>query len=213
MPGHGPIQIVESRSNAARLAAARGFVEARLRQPVLVVGASREAVDDFVREIADERGASFGLHRFSFMQLVAFLAAGELAEAGTVPGTALGLEAVAARSAFAANDAGSIPRLAQVCRFPGFARALAATLRELRHARIASSSTCSRQPCAMPRSPTAPACCSWRSAACSARIIAPCARCRCFSSTCRSRRCWSASSPARCCVNHAPCSRRCRKAT
>jgi RecB family exonuclease len=98
----------------------------------LLVGASRDAVDDFARTVARAQGATFGLHRFTLTQLAARLAQGALAARGLAPASTLGAEAVAARAAFEARRAGRIPTLAPVAGFPGFARALASTLGELR---------------------------------------------------------------------------------
>ena len=51
-----------------------------------------------------EKGATFGLHRLSFTQLAARLAAAQLAANGHAPSSALGYEAVAARAAFEATQ-------------------------------------------------------------------------------------------------------------
>ena len=78
------------------------------------------------------RGATFGLHRASLTQLAVRLAAAEMARLGLAPATALGAEAVAARVSFEALRERALAYFAPVARFPGFARALAATLGELR---------------------------------------------------------------------------------
>src|SRR6266508_972585 len=85
------LEVVVSPSGADRVAAAGAFVRAfPPATEVLIVGASREAVDDFLREAAAGAGASFGLHRFSLTQLAARVAAGELATRRLAPGSALG---------------------------------------------------------------------------------------------------------------------------
>src|SRR5439155_8010543 len=122
-----------SASAAERLGAATAFVE---RFPpsteVLIVGASRDAADDLARRVTAARGATFGLHRASLTQLAVRFAATEMARLAVAPATALGAEAVAARISFEADREGSLGYFAPVARFPGFARALAATLGELR---------------------------------------------------------------------------------
>ena len=127
-----------SPSAADRLRTAGAFVE---RVPaateVLIVGASRAAADDLARQVTVARGVTFGLHRASFMQLAARLAAVEMARLGVAPATALGAEAVAARVSFEALREGALAYFAPVARFPGFARALAATLGELRLGHVA----------------------------------------------------------------------------
>src|SRR5207244_4210426 len=99
---------------------------------VLIVGASREAADDLARRITAARGVTFGLYRASLTQLAARFAATELARLGAAPATQLGVEAVAARVSFETEQEGSLGYFAPVARFPGFARALAATLVEAR---------------------------------------------------------------------------------
>src|SRR5881296_3107858 len=129
----------QSPSAAERLNAANAFVE---RVPaateVLIVGATRDAADDLVRRVTAARGATFGLHRVSLTQLAVRLAAAEMARLGVAPATALGAEAVAARVSFEALRERGLGYFAPVARFPGFARAVAATLGELRLGGVAA---------------------------------------------------------------------------
>ena len=103
---------------------------------VLLVGASRGSVDDLARAIAtaSKDGVAAGLHRFSFTQLAARLSAVALAERGLTPGTLLGTEAVAARAAFEARSGRALEYFGPVAGCPGFPRALARTLVEIRMA-------------------------------------------------------------------------------
>src|SRR5438132_5731261 len=132
------LKVFHSPSTAERLRAARAFVE---RVPaateVLIVGASRDAADDLARRVTAARGAMFGMHRASLTQLAVRLASAEMARLGVAPATALGAEAVAARASFEALREQALTYFAPVARFPGFARALAATLAELRLGRVA----------------------------------------------------------------------------
>src|SRR2546422_4536948 len=124
-------------STAERLRVASAFLEHfPPATEILIVGASRDAADDVARRITLARGATFGLHRASVMQLVVRLAAAELARLGVAPATALGAEAVTARVSFEALQERALAHFEPVARFPGFARALAATLRELRLAGV-----------------------------------------------------------------------------
>jgi len=127
------LELFRSPSASARLSAADAFVE---RFPadteVLIAGATRDAADDLARRVTVARGATFGLHRASLTQLAVRLAAAEMARLGVAPATALGAEAVAARVSFEALRERALGYFAPVARFPGFARALAATLGELR---------------------------------------------------------------------------------
>ena len=112
------IRLVVSSSGRTRRAAVQEFL--REREPsaeAVLVGATRDAVDDLVAELSLEIGATFGLHRFSLSQLVAHLAALPLAAEGLVPASSLGSEAVAARAAFEAEKEGRLPELSAVSRF------------------------------------------------------------------------------------------------
>ncbi|HET9887107.1 MAG TPA: hypothetical protein VFR10_06300, partial [bacterium] len=125
-------------SAALRLAEARRFIDQFAPgDEVLLLGASRGAVDDLARSIANDKGATFGLHRFSFTQLAARIAANELAAQGRAPSSGLGHEAVAARAAFEATHDEAIEYFAPVAQTPGFPKALVRTLLELRLAGIA----------------------------------------------------------------------------
>jgi ATP-dependent helicase/nuclease subunit B len=125
--------IVESPAAELRLSRARDFLQTRLDSgDVVIVAASRGAADDFVRSIAASRPATLGLHRFSFTQLAARLAGPVLAARGMAPASYLGSEAVAARATFDARKDGDLAYFAPVSDAPGFSRALARTLQELR---------------------------------------------------------------------------------
>ena len=126
-------RIVESASAAVRLDAAAAFLRLfRPDQPLTIVAATRGAADDLARRVAIERGATLGVSRFSLTQLAARVAATRLAGVGVAPSTALGTEAVAARVAFDAARAGTLDYFSKVADTPGFPRALARTLAEIR---------------------------------------------------------------------------------
>ncbi len=128
-----PFRIIEAASAAARLEAAASFLrQFPADQPITIVGATRGAADDLARRIAVERGATVGLGRFSLTQIAARVAATRLAGQGIAPATPLGAEAVAARAAFDALSGATLTYLAAVAGTPGFPRALAQTLGELR---------------------------------------------------------------------------------
>ena len=130
-------RLIESSSAQIRIEAARAFVGVHARGgDVLLVGASRGAVDDLARSIAARAGATIGLHRFSLTQLAARLAAPVLAGQGLAPVTYLGSEAVSARATFDAQRDAALVYFAPVARTPGFPRALARTLQELRLAGV-----------------------------------------------------------------------------
>jgi ATP-dependent helicase/nuclease subunit B len=133
----GALRVCVSASAADRLAAAREVI--RACEPgtrVLIVGASRGAADDLVREVAASVPATFGLQRLSLTQLAARTAILALASDGLTSSTWLGTEAVATRVAFDARRDQSLTYFGPVSNTPGFPRALARTLQELRLAGV-----------------------------------------------------------------------------
>jgi len=112
----------------------------------LIVASSRGAADDLARGAARRRGASFGWHRLSLLQLAARLAMSELAREGRSPSSPLGAEAVAARAIFDVIEGDELEYFSPVVRTPGFPRALARTLGELRLADVAGTSLLSLAP-------------------------------------------------------------------
>jgi ATP-dependent helicase/nuclease subunit B len=141
------ITAVQSGSAAVRLREARWFLEQfEPGAEVLLLGASRGSVDDLARVISLEKGATFGLHRLSFTQLAARLAVMELAARERAPTTTLGHEAVATRAAFEARSDGALEYFSPVSQTPGFPKALARTLLDLRLAAVASGDL-ARLPC------------------------------------------------------------------
>jgi ATP-dependent helicase/nuclease subunit B len=126
------VRTVRSSSARFRLDAARRFIlDAPPDAECVIVAASRAAADDFARDLAHERGATFGMHRFSLTQLAARLAAPVLAGERLAPTTPLGMHAVAARSLFEATRSRALSYFGPVADSPGFSRALARTLEEL----------------------------------------------------------------------------------
>ncbi|MEK7862168.1 MAG: PD-(D/E)XK nuclease family protein, partial [Chloroflexota bacterium] len=133
------MRIILSTSASARLQAALAFLDTLPRSSeIVIVGASRGAVDDLARAVARRAGATFGLTRFSLVQLAARAAASRMAAADRTPGTQAGAEAIAARAVFDAVAAGELAYFLPVAKMPGFPKALARTLYELRLAGISS---------------------------------------------------------------------------
>src|SRR5262249_21230940 len=94
------VRAVRSGSARVRLAAADLLSGLGPTDEALVVGASRGAVDDLVREFAALRSVSFGLHRFSPTQLAARVALIDLAASGRTAISGLSYEALATRAMF-----------------------------------------------------------------------------------------------------------------
>jgi len=122
----------ESRIEAAAEVLRRGLGSGE----VLLVGETREAADDLARDIAVDAGATFGLHRFSLRQLVGSIATVDLARRGLAPASTLAAEAVATHATFEEQKRKALDYLQPIAGFRSFGRALAATLRDLRHADV-----------------------------------------------------------------------------
>lgn len=132
-------QVFCSASAVERISAAEKFVSSfRSSTELLIVGSSREAADDFVRNIAISSEATFGFHRFSLMQLASRLATPRLAAHGIVPNSLVGAEALAARAVYEALVEKKLKYFSPIARFPGFARAASATIGDLRLAGVSS---------------------------------------------------------------------------
>ncbi|HEY7288039.1 MAG TPA: PD-(D/E)XK nuclease family protein [Vicinamibacterales bacterium] len=135
------VRVITSTSASARLDAARAFLSGRPpATEVVIVGASRGAADDLARAVAVQSGATFGLSRFSFTELAARAAAERLAGLRHAPGTQAGTEALAARATFDARSAAELEYFDPVSSLPGFPRALARTMHELRLAGVSADS-------------------------------------------------------------------------
>lgn len=116
-----------------RIAAAAEWVTAfRPDAEILVLSASKEAGDEFVRQAGLKAGARFGLTRMTLDRLAVNLAAPILARNGRVPATRLSLEALTARCVHLLIADGALSYFAPVAKRPGFPRAVARTLDELR---------------------------------------------------------------------------------
>ena len=96
---------------------------------ILVVGQTRGAADDFVRTAC--RTGLLGVHRTTLTGLAVDLAQQPLAQAGLAPLSGLSMQALVARVIHGLRD-GLIPYFEPVADTPGLARAVAATIAELR---------------------------------------------------------------------------------
>ncbi len=68
------LRVLKSHSAAERIAAAVEFIASfPPATELLLVGYSREGVDDLVSGFSQSQGATFGLHRFSLTQLAALI--------------------------------------------------------------------------------------------------------------------------------------------
>ena len=130
-----PLEILHAvRLDALLDAAAKFLRDHAARGEVLVVAPTRDAADDFVRGIAT--GAVIGVHRTTVDYLAAAIAQRELTSRGYAPLSSLAHEALAARVLQRARDDSKLTYFAPVAAMPGFPRALARTLGDLRLGRI-----------------------------------------------------------------------------
>jgi hypothetical protein len=134
------LQFLSSPSSHDRIASAVRFLTAQpADRTALVVGATRAAADELAFAVTQDRGGVFGLTRASFSELVTKLALPSLARASLSPTGGLGAEAIAARAAFEALQAGRLSYFAPVAHLPGFPRALSRTLGEVRLAGLSAA--------------------------------------------------------------------------
>jgi ATP-dependent helicase/nuclease subunit B len=103
-------------------------------EQIVVATANREAASEIVRRkvLESKSGAAFGWHRATVGRLAAEIAGDALADEGLVPLTRLGTEEIVARVIQELRGSGALDRYEVVSDKPGFARAVAATLEELR---------------------------------------------------------------------------------
>jgi len=136
-------QIFTSSLNQERLTKAAEAFELIPESQVLVLAPTRGAADDFSRALCDKLGALFGFHRMTLIGLATTLATELLTQRNLAPLSRLGIEALAARSAFACRREGQLDYFGPVGDTPGFTRALASTCPEkiLRTCSIAMETT------------------------------------------------------------------------
>ena len=130
---------VTSAVNQRRIQRALAWLEGRVpAEEVLIVGATLDAANELARRVAKERGAAFGCHRLTLSQLAAAIAAPALAARGLIPLSRVGTEAVVARLVHRLRAEGGLGRYDAVSATPGFPRAVAGVIAELRVARVPS---------------------------------------------------------------------------
>ncbi len=126
-----PRTLVHSRSNATLLDRAASFLAANEpHSEILIIAPTRATAAELaIRAFPD---GCQGVHALTLTQLAANLAAQPMGRLALAPISRLGIEALAARIVHAAASADRLPYFAPVAQTPGFARALAKTITELR---------------------------------------------------------------------------------
>ena len=128
---------VISSAGHRRIGIARGWLENRTAaEEVLIVGATPDAANELARKVAKEKGAAFGWHRLTLPQLAFAVAAPILAARGLTPLSRIGAGALVARLVHRMNAEGRLSHYRSVVTTPGFPRAIAGVITELRLARI-----------------------------------------------------------------------------
>ncbi len=131
------IAAVSSTRSHARVVRAGSWLRAGApAKEVLVVGASLDAANEVVRGVAAERGSAFGWHRLTLPHLAATLAAPGLASRALAPLSRLGAEALITRVVHRLRREDGLGRYRIVADTPGFPRAIAGVITELRLATL-----------------------------------------------------------------------------
>lgn len=127
------VRLVVSPDAQARIAAAaKSLVGRPAAAEVLVLGPSRDACDEFVRDTARLGGARFGTWRATLGRLASALATPALVARARLPATRLSFEAVVARAVHRLDEESALAYFSPVASRPGFPTAAARTLVELR---------------------------------------------------------------------------------
>ena len=130
---NGMRRIIRSRSNGRLIGAATEFISVHAETVVLAPTHSAG------EELAHRTSGVVGVHRMTLVQLAADLARPVMADLDLAPLSSLGLEALAARIVYAARAEKELDYFHPVAALPGFARALARTLSDLRLAGVEPS--------------------------------------------------------------------------
>jgi ATP-dependent helicase/nuclease subunit B len=119
--------------NQRRLLVAQDWIEKISHSSeLLVLAPTRAGADDLVRNLTQKTGGVPGAHRMTQSQLAATLATPRLGAEQLTALSPLGAEALAARTVHRCLSEKALRYFAPVAAMPGFARALASTISELR---------------------------------------------------------------------------------
>lgn len=104
------------------------------KSEILALAPTRAAANELALRAFDS--GCQGIHAFRLIQLAAHLAAQPMGKAGLAPISSLGIEAIATRIVHAAMRDNKLSYFSPVAKTPGFPRALARTIAELRLQRV-----------------------------------------------------------------------------
>jgi len=125
-------QFITSLAAHDRIRACEEFLHTLSGEEVLVVSATRMAADELARAHCLKSGGSFGIHRFSLAALAVEIASERLAASGKSVLAGVAIDALAARAVQDCRAETALQWFEPVATAPGFFRALASTLTELR---------------------------------------------------------------------------------
>ena len=129
--------LLVSRSSSSLLDRAATFLRTHAPDSeVLILGPTRAAANELALAAFDQ--GCQGVHALTITQLAAQLAAQSMGRQALAPISRLGMDALSARIVHTARSANELPYFSPVALTPGFARALAKTLAELRLNRVNS---------------------------------------------------------------------------
>ena len=115
-----------------RLKAATEFLAHFANNEVLILAPTRAAADELARGMCAQSGGVFGVHRFTLLQFAIQAATKRLVEAGKTILGGVAVDALAARAVYECRKRGNLQWFESVARTPGFFKALASTISELR---------------------------------------------------------------------------------
>ena len=131
------VHAVISSTGHRRIHCAQRWLENRAAaEEVLIVGATLDAANELARRVAQKKGAAFGWHRLTLPLLAFAIAEPTLAIRSLTPLSRIGVGALVARLVHRMNKEGRLSGYQSVATTPGFPRAVAGVITELRLARI-----------------------------------------------------------------------------
>ena len=136
-------------SSTARIRIRRAEVWLESRKPdeeLLVIGATLDAANELARQVAKKKGAAFGWHQLTLPQLAFAIAAPVLAARGLTPLSRIGADAIVARIVHRMNAGGRLSHYRSVLGAPGFPRAVARVISELRLGQISPNAIAESAP-------------------------------------------------------------------
>jgi hypothetical protein len=139
--------VVTSPAASSRTYRARSWLSGRAGdEEVLVLAATLNGANELARSLAKEKGSAFGWHRLTLARLAGILARPALTGQGLASVSQLGSEAIVARVVHQLKAERRLGRFESIANTPGFPRAIAGVISELRLARLSPDDVTSIAP-------------------------------------------------------------------